>query len=143
MFNPSRQEVRQFYIETWRKHVQNLPLTGAEIAAVAIILDHPEYHGILTQDEDLYSQDYPPELGNTNPFLHLSMHLALQEQLAIDQPVGIRQYYRKLQVKWGSDSAAQHEIIDCLGEMIWQAQRHHTPFDAAIYFNCLDNKLSA
>ncbi|MHB1678312.1 MAG: DUF1841 family protein [Sulfuriferula sp.] len=142
MFNPSRPDARLFYFETWRKYLQKLPLAGAELNAVAIILDHPEYHDLLNQAERYATQDYPPESGNTNPFLHLSMHLAIQEQLAINQPYDIRHYYQRLLNRYQSASLAQHEMMDCLGEMIWQAQRQHNEFDPAIYFTCLDKKLS-
>lgn len=142
MFNPSRADARSFYFETWRKYQQKLPLAGAELTAMAIMLEHPEYHALLSQATRYEMQDYPPEQGVTNPFLHLSMHLAIQEQLAINQPVGIQDYYQRLLARHQSTSKAQHEIMDCLAEMIWQAQRLHTDFDAAIYFACLDGKLS-
>ena len=141
MFNPSRPDARSFYFETWRKYQHKLPLAGAELSAAAIILDHPEYHEILNHAERHETQDYLPESGGANPFLHLSMHLAIQEQLSIDQPSGIVRYYQHLLAKYQTASAAQHEMMDCLGEMIWQAQRRHNEFDPAIYFACLDKKL--
>ena len=141
MFNPSRQDARQFYFETWRKHQEKLPLVGAELIAIDIMLSHPEYHAIFNQPERFESQEYPLELGETNPFLHLSMHLAIQEQLSIDQPAGIRKHYQALLVKHQDAMIAQHEVMDCLGEMIWQAQRQQTAFDPVIYFSCLERKL--
>ena len=143
MFNPSRQDARLFYVETWQKYQRKLPLLGSESTAIGIILDHPEYHALLSQSEHLQTRDYPPEQGATNPYLHLSMHLAIQEQLAINQPVGIQDYYQRLLARHQSASKAQHEIMDCLAEMIWQAQQLQTGFDALIYFACLDKKLSA
>ncbi len=142
MFNPSRQDARQFYFDTWRKHQEKLPLAGAEFTALDIMLAHPEYHELLNQAERYAEQDYPPELGMTNPFLHLSMHLAIREQLSIDQPVGVRGYYQKLLTQSQDEMQAQHEMMDCLAEMIWQAQRQKTAFDPAIYFDCLAKKTS-
>ncbi len=143
MFNPSRTDTRQFYFEIWRKYLLEMPMAGAELTALAIIKEHPEYHEILAHPERYRVQEYPPEMGATNPFLHLSMHLALHEQLAIDQPQGIRSYYQRLLSRTGVTELAQHEMMDCLGEMIWQAQRRQMAFDAEIYFNCLDRKLVA
>lgn len=140
MFNPSRQDARQFYFSTWRKHQEKQPLAGAEFIALDIMLAHPEYHDLLNQAERYADQDYPPELGTTNPFLHLSMHLAIQEQLSIDQPAGVNAYYQKLLVQHQDEMHTQHEMMDCLAEMIWQAQRHQTAFDPAIYFDCLAKK---
>lgn len=140
MFNPSRQDARQFYFNTWRKYQDKQPLAGAEFVAIDIMLAHPEYHALLNQPERYSEQDFPPELGETNPFLHLSMHLAINEQLSIDQPAGVRDYYQKLCALFQDEMRAQHEMMDCLAEMIWQAQRHHAAFDPAIYFECLAKK---
>lgn len=141
MFNPSREDARQFYFETWRKYQQKLPLAGAELIAIDIMLSHPEYHELFSQPERFESREFPPELGETNPFLHLSMHLAIQEQLSIDQPAGIRKHYQALLNKHQDAMTAQHEVMDCLAEMIWQAQRQQAAFDPAIYFACLEKKI--
>ena len=129
MFNPSRDEVREFFCGTWRKSRDNAVLTPLESMAHEIILAHPEYHALLEAAEIE---------GEGRHFLHLSLHLALAEQLSIDQPPGIVARYRRLLEKTGSNHDALHRLMDCLGEMIWQAQRHGTPPDPAIYFACID-----
>lgn len=141
MFNPSRDQVRQFFFGVWGKYRNSQPLEGAESMALEIILAHPEYHDMLSQPERYLDQDYPPEFGETNPFLHLSMHLAIAEQLSIDQPSGIRKRYELLLNRNGNPMSVQHEIMDCLGEMIWKAQRQGSAYDPAIYFDCLDEKI--
>jgi len=140
MFNPSRDQVRQFFFDVWTKYRAGQPLAGAEQPALEAILVHPEYHGVLDQAERFLERDYLPELGETNPFLHLSMHLALADQISIDQPAGIRERYRKLLEFHGDAMHAQHEAIDCLAEMVWQSQRSGTPYDPAAYLDCLDRK---
>ncbi len=141
IFNPSRDQARQFFFKTWAKYQARQSLEGAESLALEIILAHPEYHGLLNQPEHYRDQDYPPEFGETNPFLHLSMHLAIAEQVSIDQPVGIRSRYEQLLKQHGDAMHAQHDTMDCLAEMIWQAQRQANEYSSAIYFNCLDAKL--
>jgi len=141
MFNPTRDQARRFFFAAWSKYRKQQPLEGAESQALQIILAHPEYHAMLDQPERYLDRDYPPEFGETNPFLHLSMHLAITEQLSIDQPPGIRQRYETLCTQQGEEMRAQHEIMDCLAEMIWQAQRQGAAFDPTIYFNCLDEKI--
>ncbi|SUW53332.1 Domain of uncharacterised function (DUF1841) [Bordetella holmesii] len=94
MFNPSRDQVREFFIETWRKHRATEVLTPLESMALDWILEHPEYHGDLESPEAM-TAEYPVEHGRTNPFLHLSMHLAIAEQLSIDHPRGIRAAYQR------------------------------------------------
>jgi len=140
MFNPSRDDARRFFFDTWRKYRAQQPLEGLETTVLDTLLAHPEYHALLDQPGRYMERDYPPEFGETNPFLHLSMHLAIAEQLGIDQPPGIRAHYQALLEKTGDAMHAQHEIMDCLAEMIWQAQRHATAFDPLIYFACLDKK---
>ena len=141
MFNPSRDQVRQFFFDTWAKYRTGQPLAGAEQPALQAILAHPEYHAMLGDPERWRDRDYPPELGETNPFMHLAMHLAIAEQVAIDQPAGLRERYRRLAEHCGDGMQAEHQIMDCLAEMIWQSQRAGAAYDAVAYLHCLDRKL--
>ena len=92
---------------------------------------------MLEQPEKSAERDYDPESGDINPFLHLSLHLAVAEQLAIDQPPGIRAEFERLRAARGDEHAALHAVLECLGEVVWQAQRHRTPPDAKLYLDCL------
>ncbi|HVC49344.1 MAG TPA: DUF1841 family protein [Burkholderiales bacterium] len=140
MFNPERADTRRYFCETWQKARENQPLDGMESMIATIIQEHPEYQAWLENPESNIEREWLPENGETNPFLHLSMHLAIEEQLAINQPDGIRSIYEQLVSKLGDEHLAQHEILDCLGEMIWQAQKNRTSPDALIYLSCLDKK---
>ena len=137
MFNPSRDEARRFLMEAWRKRRTGLPLTDLEAIAAAIVARHPEYHAVLEAPESSLPRDWRPESGDENPFLHLSLHLAIAEQLAIDQPPGIRAEYDRIREARGDEHAAQHAVLECLGEVVWSAQRHGTAPDAALYLACL------
>ncbi|HUX30406.1 MAG TPA: DUF1841 family protein [Thiobacillus sp.] len=141
MFNPSRDQVRQFFFDLWAKYRAGQPLTGAEQPALEVVLAHPEYHALLDQPARYIERDYLPESGETNPFLHLSIHLAISEQVSVDQPPGIRDRYQRLLQQHGDAMDAQHTVMDCLAEMIWQVQRHRTAFDSTAYLYCLDLKL--
>ncbi|MDR2837872.1 MAG: DUF1841 family protein [Azonexus sp.] len=132
MFNPSREEVRRFFCDVWRKHGQRLPLAGAEIAAADLIARHPEYHALLADEASALNQEWTPEGGQMNPFLHLSLHLAIHEQLSIDQPPGIRAASERLSQRM-ERHAAEHILLEALAETIWQAQRNGGPLDAAAY----------
>jgi hypothetical protein len=138
MFSPSRDQARRFLFDTWRKQCDGVPLTDLERMALAVMLLHPEYHAQLDHPDKYLERDYLPENGETNPFLHLSMHLAIREQLSIDQPRGVVSHYRRLLEKTGSEHDAEHILLECLGEMLWQAQRHRTPPDPTIYLGCLE-----
>ena len=139
MFAPSRDEARRFLIEAWRKSRAGEPLSGLEQTAAQLIALHPEYHRILEAPERHVDRDYRPEQGDINPFLHLSLHLAVAEQLAIDQPSGIVAHYARLRASRGEHEAL-HAIVECLGEVVWQAQRLGTAPDAALYVSCLERQ---
>ncbi|WP_035382745.1 DUF1841 family protein [Ferriphaselus sp. R-1] len=137
MFNPTRDQARQFLFETWRKRRASELLTPLEDLTAQLIEKHPEYHDLLGDPERFLDQDYQPEQGGTNPFLHLMMHLTIEEQISIGQPHGVREQFARLTQKYESEHEAQHAMMDCLGEMIWQAQRNGGQPDAAVYLTCL------
>ncbi len=138
MFNPSRDEARNFLFETWRKRKARELLSPLEDLVAQLIEKHPEYHAVLEDPERYQDRDYLPEQGETNPFLHLMMHLTIEEQISIDQPAGVRAQFVRLTRQFESEHDAQHRMMECLSEMIWQAQRNRTQPDAAIYFACLE-----
>lgn len=137
MFAPTREEARRFLIGAWAKHRAGAPLEGLERTVAGIVALHPEYHALLADPLRNLERDWAPESGATNPFLHLSLHLAVAEQLAIDQPPGIRAEFERLRVLAGDEHAALHSVLECLGEVIWQSQRLGTPPDAKLYLDCL------
>ena len=140
MFNPTRSQAREFLFDLWEKHGAGSPLTPLESMALAVVLEHPEYHGYLGDRERYLERDWKPEGGETNPFLHLQMHLAIEEQVSIDQPPGIRAAVEALAAKRGTAHDARHDVMDCLAELIWNAQRHGAAFDNAAYVECVEGK---
>jgi hypothetical protein len=136
MFNPTRDQSRQFLFEVWEKQRAKAPLSPLESLALSILLEHPEYHPVLEDRERYLDRDWRPEGGETNPFLHIAMHLAIEEQLSIDQPPGIRAAVQALTAKLG-EHGARHEVMECLAEVVWQAQRNGAPFDNAMYLDCI------
>ena len=139
MFTPSRDEVRRFFVDTWAKYRAGTPLEGLETVALQVILAHPEYRTALENPQDA-ERDYTVEAGAPNPFLHMSLHLAIEEQLSIDQPPGLRAEYERIAAKSGDPHEAQHAVLDCLGETIWRAQREHGAPDAEAYLECVRRK---
>jgi Domain of unknown function (DUF1841) len=137
MFAPSQNDVRRFFCETRRKQRDGLPLTPMEALAADWIAEHPEHHAELEDLEAALAAVYTVEDGRTNPFLHLSMHLTISEQVSIDQPRGIKQAFELLAVKRGSAHDAQHEVMECLGEMVWASQKSGLPPDGERYLECV------
>ena len=138
MFNPSRDDARNFLFDSWRKRREGSVLTPLEDIAAQLIAKHPEYHLLLENPEQFKHKDYIPAEGETNPFLHLMMHLTMQEQISIDQPAGIRSHFHRLTAFYKSEHDTLHRMMECLGEMLLQAQRNKTDPDVGIYFSCLD-----
>jgi hypothetical protein len=142
VFDPSQQDVRRFFCEAWRKHRAPEPITPMESIAIDWILRHPEYHADLDDLESALTADYSVEGGRSNPFLHLSMHLAIAEQLSIDQPPGIRAAHETLARRHSNPHAAAHEIMECLGEVVWRSQRSGMPPDGDAYLDCIRQRAS-
>ena len=122
------------FFATWRKYRAGEPLAGIETIALQVILLHPEYHLTLDHPKRYRDRDYVEE---SNPFLHMSLHLALEEQLSIDQPPGIRAAWDLLVERWGERHEALHQALECLAETVWRAQRERAAPDAAAYLECL------
>ncbi len=137
MFDPSREQVREMFFGTWRKYRSGLPLAGIEALALDLILLHPEYHAVLEEPGRYRDRDYSDE---GNPFLHMSLHLALEEQLSIDQPPGIAARFQAMVARHGGRHEASHQAIECLAEVLWHAQRGEAPPDAAAYLACLERR---
>ncbi|MFW5432565.1 MAG: DUF1841 family protein [Methylophilaceae bacterium] len=141
LFNPSRDEVRDFFFNTWAKFNQQHPLSELEKIGLGVIQMHPEYHHMLDIPEKYKQQAYFPEQGETNPFLHMSLHLSILEQISINQPAGIADIYAQLKISHQEEHSAQHDVLDCLAETIWQAQQNKTVIDADYYLQLLNKKI--
>lgn len=133
MFNPSQQDVRRFFCETYRKSVAREILTPIEMIASDWIIQHPEYANDLSDIHAALEAEYPVDQGKTNPFLHLSMHLSIAEQVSINQPAGIKPAFTQLTQRLRSEHDAHHVAMESLGAMLWDSQRNGTPFDGAAY----------
>jgi len=145
MFQPSREEVRRFFCDAWARHRAGGAATALERVAIACMLEHPEYHALLDDAPAALERDFPVEAGRENPFLHLSLHLSLEEQTAIDQPTGVRALLDELARHHGDRHAAAHAAMECLGEVLWRAQRGSLPADMAAinhdYLDCLRRRV--
>ena len=141
MFDPSRDQARRFFIDAWRKYRAREVVSPLEDAAIRLVAQHPEYHGLLDSAEDALAREWTPASGEANPFLHLSLHLAIEEQLAIDQPPGLRTAFEALFARRGDRHDALHEVLECLGETLWRAQKSQSPPDGEAYLDCLRRRL--
>jgi hypothetical protein len=138
MFNPTRDQARLFFLNAWKKYHTDQPMSEAESLALEWMSKHPEYFEVFDADiEETLTRDYSVEGGQGNPFLHLSMHLAVAEQVSIDQPPGIRSAFKKLCERLGDDHKATHQVFECLAEQIYQQQKNNQAFSSERYINCV------
>ena len=140
MFTPSQADVRRFFCAVHAKHQQGQPMEAIEVLASEWIQRHPEYHADLADVDAALRQMQQPSDTRENPFLHLSMHLSISEQCSIDQPPGIRAAFNTLQSRRGDRHEALHAVLECLGEMLWRAQRSKLPPDGEAYVDCVRRK---
>ncbi|EXJ15197.1 DUF1841 family protein [Imhoffiella purpurea] len=137
MLSADRQTHRRIFIQAWRKARQSEPLEPLERQIVEILQRHPEYQGLLETEDATLDKDFLPQQGETNPFLHLGLHLAILEQISIDQPAGIRQGYLDLAQGLGDAHQAEHRIMECLANALWRLQHDQGPFDEGDYLACI------
>jgi hypothetical protein len=135
IFGQDRGELRQMYANAWRKHCDKRVLSPLETQIAQVIEDHPEYHEVILGGD--LEQEFSVEGGETNPFLHMGLHLGIREQVATNRPAGIASVFQGLAAKIGDPHAAEHRMIDCLAEALWEAQRQNHAPDEAIYLERL------
>ena len=136
MYGSDRASLRRVFVEAWRKRREGMPMQSLELLIAEVVALHPEYHPLLEHPEPALGKDYTPEGGETNPFLHLGMHVSLREQLSTDRPPGIAALYRELSNQAANPHQAEHSLMECLGQILWEAQRDNRVPDEQAYLEC-------
>jgi hypothetical protein len=134
--NQNRESMREAWRAAWRRCREALPLEPLQVQIAEVIAAHPEYQAYIASEAALAS-DFAPQDGRENPFLHMGLHLALQEQISTDRPTGIAAVHRRLATMTGSAHAAEHRMIEVLAVVLWDAQRSGRPPDEARYLEQL------
>ncbi|MDH5572627.1 MAG: DUF1841 family protein [Gammaproteobacteria bacterium] len=140
MFGQDRNAMRQVFFNAWKKSQDKDVLEPLEALIVGIIERHSEYHVLMNNPAQHMDKDYDPSTGETNPFLHMAMHLAVTEQLHSQRPQALTGLYQQLATKFGDSHQAEHQIMECLSESIWQAQRNQQDFNEGRYLDCIKSK---
>jgi hypothetical protein len=141
--NQSRSDLRRAYVEAWRKYRARLPLEPLEAQIADVIALHPEYHAALEDPEGVLDRDYTPEGGESNPFLHMGLHLAVRDQIATDRPAGIRALFGELAARLGDAHEAEHAMLECLASALWEAQRAGRLPDEQAYLQSIERLVRA
>jgi hypothetical protein len=137
MFGNDRTQMRRMFTDSWTKMQQGMTLEPLEQLVAEIVRQHPEYHAMLEKPDSALQRDFLPEGGETNPFLHMAMHISIKEQLSTERPAGIGDLYRQLVGRKGDPHEVEHLLMECLGEMLWEAQRNGTLPDEITYLECV------
>jgi hypothetical protein len=137
MFGSDRKQMRQVFLEAWRKQREGIFMEPLEQLIVSVVQAHPEYHRLLEDAERALDKDFLPEQGESNPFLHMAMHISLQEQIATDRPAGVTALYQRLIRRLGDAHEAEHHLMECLAHMLWEAQANQRMPDEQAYLECI------
>jgi hypothetical protein len=137
-----RSGLRRLYVEAWRKHRAGRPLEPLEHQIVTVIEQHPEYHALLEDEAEALGRDFTPEAGQSNPFLHMGLHLAIREQAATDRPAGIAAIRTQLAERLADSHEAEHRMLERLAEALWLSQRTGRPPDEDAYVESLRQMLA-
>jgi hypothetical protein len=137
IFPQDRNALRRMYVEAWRRHRDSLPLEPLEAHIADVVALHTEYHDLLELAENTLERDWMPEEGETNPFLHMGMHLAIREQVATNRPMGIAAIHARLLERMGAPHPVEHLMMECLGATLWESQRNGLPPDESVYLEAL------
>lgn len=137
LFGQNRDELRRFYVEAWRKYREKEALQPLEAMIAEVVSLHPEYHSLLEEKDKAIAQEFHAESGQSNPFMHMGMHLGLREQVSTDRPAGIKAVHSALALRIGDVHKAEHMMMECLGQAMWEAQQSGMPPDEQHYLECL------
>jgi len=137
MFGSDRIQMRRIFVDAWRKFCNHEPLEPLERLVAEVVQQHPEYHSLLIADAAALQRDFGSEGGQSNPFLHMGLHISLREQVGTSRPQGIRDLYQRLVGRLGDVHAAEHQLMECLGLSLWEAQRAGRMPDEQAYLACV------
>jgi hypothetical protein len=137
IFGQDRNQLRQMYIDVWRKQQAGELMQPLEAIIAEVVAMHPEYHALLGTDKEALDKDFLPELGQSNPFMHMGMHIAIREQLGTDRPAGIATAHKQLLLRLQDPHETEHQIMECLGRALWESQQNNAPPDEAAYLRCV------
>ena len=133
MFSSDRSAQRKFLAKSWEKYKTNQILEPLELQLANIIAKHPEYQEIINN----LDTEYFPEQGRINPFLHINLHLSLQDQLDLDQPKGVKEIYNSLLKKNKDTHQVEHIMMEHIAEMIFMSQKNNKQMDQEQYLRSL------
>ncbi len=138
MFSQDRKKQRKFLVKSWQKYTNNISLEPLEEQLVSIIEVHPEYHDLIANIDS----EFFPEQDEVNPFLHINLHLALRDQLTINQPKGVKEIYQKLINRYKDHHVVEHLMMECIAETIYISQKKNTPMSQENYLNCITSLIT-
>ena len=134
MSNNQRTQLRTTFLNAWGKQKKQQPLSALEQSIVTLIAEHPEYIAGIENMDAALETDYALD---DNPFLHLSLHLSLQDQIQTNRPAGIQAIYHNLLKKYQDPHETQHRMMDVLAHLLLDAQKTNKMPDESSYLKSL------
>ena len=136
----NREQLRRMYVDAWCKQQAGEPVSPLEAMIAEVVAMHPEYHALLKRGENALDKDFLPEQGESNPFMHMGMHIAIREQLSTDRPIGIVDAIRALLARVQDAHEVEHRVMECLGQSLWEAQQAGQAPDEMAYLRCVQGR---
>jgi hypothetical protein len=136
IFGQQRDQIRHVFVDVWRRRCEGTPLEPLERSIAAVIEAHPEYQPVMTDPEAIV-RDYSVQSGETNPFLHMGMHITIIEQITCDRPSGIRALYDRLRASYHDTHELEHAMMQCLADCLWESRERSEPPDEQRYIACV------
>jgi hypothetical protein len=112
-------------------------LTGEEGRYAEVMLEHEEEYFNQFEMADLtYNYQYDPDTEE-NPFLHIALHVVVENQLEAGQPTEVYQFYDSMRKRKCSHHDAIHLIAALLAPLIVIALQRNGAPDEELYRSLL------
>jgi hypothetical protein len=97
----------------------------------AAMAEHSEYTHLWDRLDRLADSEITSD--GTNPILHITMHAAVESQIAGGEPPEVAQTAAALERRGLSHHEAVHRVASVLTEEIWHMMNERCPFDRSRY----------
>lgn len=130
---------RQHYGMVWQLALAGAPLTIEQMRLVRVMQEHPEYRSIWDNPEEASAG--LEDLTEPNPFLHVTAHMMVEEQIAGRNPPDVAVVVSRLTRSGDSRHEAIHKVANVLMGEVWDVLAKKREFDREKYVRRLGELL--
>ena len=104
--------------------------------AETMLQHEDEFFNVFEFADVLHDREFNPDT-DVNPFLHITIHTVVENQLAAKDPIEVFQFYNALRKKKCSRHDTIHLIGAILVPLMFDTMKNKTPFDNDRYVSML------